>query len=285
MGTPELNPCTQDDVVQSDLGAFLQEDVRFNPWLRVLLGVRGDLFEWNVTSTNPGTPPGQGTGVVQRGIVNPKLQTVVTPTTGWDLYLDAGGGFHSNDARAVVAQNGVGALPRAWGAEVGTRLTLLDRRLDLAAAFWFIHLQSETVFVADEGTTEPSDPTDRYGLDLEVRFRILPWMWADADLTLAHSAYTRDQGNGSAVPLAPTFIGQAGLSVLHPAGWRGRLGARWVGSRPATSDPSDLRLQAQGYFLLDLTVAYRWRFLEVGLVAEETSGNPINVRGTLALYF
>jgi len=320
VGTPELNPCTQDDVVQSNLGAFLQEDVRFNPWLRVVLGVRGDLFEWNVTNTNPGAPPGQGTGVVQRGVVNPKLQTVFTPATGWDLYLDAGGGFHSNDARAVVAQNGVGALPRAWGAEVGTRLSLLDRRLDLAAALWFIHLQSEQVFVADEGTTEPSDPTDRYGLDLEARFRILPWLWADADLTLAHAAYTRDQGNGRAVPLAPTLTGQAGLSVLHPAGWRGRLGARWVGSRPATSDPDDPRLQAQGYFLLDLTVAYRWRFLEVGLVIENvldsswreaqfasdsyvagrddpslagrgvtdihfTPGNPINVRGTLAFYF
>ena len=41
-----------------------------------------------------------------------------------------------------------------------------------------------------------------------------------------------------------------------------------MGSRPATSDPNDPRLQAQGYFLLDLTVAYRWRFLEVGLVIE-----------------
>jgi outer membrane receptor protein involved in Fe transport len=320
VGEPALNPCGLDDVVQSNLALFLQEDMRFTPWLRVLLGVRGDLFEWNVTNTspNPSTLPNQGTAVVQRGIVNPKLQTVITPATGWDLYLDAGGGFHSNDARAVVAQNGVGALPRAWGAEVGTRLSLLDRRLDLAAAFWFIHLQSEFVFVADEGTTEASDPTDRYGVDLEARFRILPWLWADADLTLAHAAYTRDQGNGSAVALAPTFTGQAGLSAFHPAGWRGRIGARWVGTRPATQDPNGL--QAQGYFLVDLTLAYRWRFLEVGLIVENvlntswreaqfanasyvagrddpslagkgvedihfTPGNPINVRGTLALYF
>ena len=320
VGDAPLNPCTLDDVVQSDLAAFLQEDVRFTPWLRLLLGVRGDLFEWNVTngSPNPSTLPNQGTAVVQRGIVNPKLQAIITPLTGWDLYLDAGGGFHSNDARAVVAQNGSGALPRAWGGEVGTRLSLFDRRLDLAAALWAIHLQSELVFVADEGTTEASDPTDRYGVDLEARFRILPWMWADFDLTLAHAAYTKDQGNGSAVALAPTLTGQAGLSVLHPAGWRGRLGARWVGGRPATEDPNGL--QAQGYFIVDLTLAYRWRFLEVGLVLENvlnagwreaqfanrsyvagrddpslagtgvedihfTPGNPINVRGTVALYF
>ena len=322
-GAP-LNPCALDEVVQSDLAAFLQQDVRFTPWLRVVLGVRGDLFEWNVThdGPNPSTAANHGTGVVQRGIVNPKLQTVITPLTGWELYLDAGGGFHSNDARAVVASNSSGALPRAWGGEVGTRLSLLDRRLDLAAALWVIHLQSELVFSADEGTTQASDPTDRHGLDLEARFRILPWMWADLDLTLAHAAYTEDHGNARAVALAPTFTGQAGLSVIHPAGIRGRIGARWVGSRPATEDPNGL--QAAGYFILDLTLAYRWRFVEVGLAIENllntawreaqfanssyvvgrddpskdprnggngvfdlhfTPGNPINVRATLALYF
>ena len=318
VGDVPLNPCTLDDVVQADLALFLQEDVRFTPWLRVLVGVRGDHFEWNVTNVSPNAVPGTASGIISRDIVNPKLQVIVTPVTGWDLYLDAGGGFHSNDARAVVAQNGSGALPRAWGGEVGTRLSLLDRRLDLAAALWAIHLQSELVFVADEGTTEAAGPTDRYGLDLEARFRILPWMWVDLDLTLAHAAYTQDQGNGSAVALAPTFTGQAGLSVLHPAGWRGRLGARWVGSRPATTDPNGL--QAQGYLILDLTLAYRWRSLEVGLVVENvldstwceaqfanssyvagrddpsrrgagvldihfTPGNPINARATVALYF
>ena len=320
---PSLNPCDSADVVQSNLAAFLQEDVRFTPWFRMLLGVRGDLFEWNVTDTRPETgTAGQGTGVVQRGIVNPKLQAILTPKTGWDLYLDGGGGFHSNDARAVVRNGGSGALPRAWGGEVGTRLSLLDRRLDVATALWFIHLQSELVFDADVGTTEPSAPTNRYGVDLEVRYRILPWMWADLDLTLAHAEYTQDAGNGNAVALAPTFTGQAGLSVAHPSGWRGRLGARWVGSRPATENPNGLR--ADGYFIVDLTVAYRWRFLELGLIVENllnsswreaqfantsyvvgrddpakdprnggqgvedivfTPGNPVSVRGTLAVYF
>jgi hypothetical protein len=208
--------------------------------------------------------------------MNSELQTVITPLTGWELHLQSGEGLRRNDARAAMALDEAAATPRVWGAEVGTRLSLLDQRLELAAAFWFVHLESDSVRAADEGAPEPSEFTDPYGLDFEIRFRILPWMWADGTLTLAQ--------DGSAVPLAPTFIGQAGLSVLHPAGWRGRLGARWVGSRPATSDPNDPRLQAQGYFLLDLTVAYRWRFLEVGLAVEEAP-DPINVRGALALYF
>jgi outer membrane receptor protein involved in Fe transport len=319
------NPCDDSDIVQSDLAAFAQEDVRFNKWARVVLGVRSDLFEWNVTNKLPFNPdlpaganPNQGTGVVQKAIVNPKLQAVFTPVPIWDLYLDAGGGFHSNDARAIVESNGVGALPRAWGAELGTRLSLVDGRLDLAGALWFLHLQSEFVFDADVGTTEAADPTNRYGFDFEARYQILPWLWADVDVSLAHAVYTTDQGNGNAVALAPTFTGQAGLSVFHPpglTGFRGRLGARWVGDRPATPDGS---LVATGYFVVDVTGAYRWRFLEFGLSIQNlfntvyreaqfattyqvreapynqtapatgitfTPGNPIALYATAAVYF
>ncbi len=267
------NPCDDADIVQSDLSVFAQEDVRFSPWARVLLGLRSDLFEWNVTNQLPynpspppaGVEPNQGTAVIQKAIVNPKLQAVFTPIPIWDIYLDAGGGFHSNDARVVVATNGVGALPRATGAELGTRLSLVDGKLDLAGALWYLHLQSEFVFNADVGTTEPAGPTNRYGFDFEARYQILSWLWADFDTSLAHAVYTENYGNGNAVALAPTFTGQAGLSLFHPSwlpGLRARLGARWVGDRPANTEGT---LTATGYFIVDLYGAYRWRFVEVGL--------------------
>ena len=266
------NPCDDADITQTNLSAFAQEDVRFNRWARVLLGVRSDLFEWNVTNQlpynsdpPPASNPNQGTAVIQKAIVNPKLQAVFTPLPLWDLYLDGGGGFHSNDARAIVASNGVGALPRAWGVEVGTRLSLFDGRLDVAGALWFLHLQSEFVFDADVGTTEAAGPTNRRGFDFEARYQILSWLWADVDVSVAHAVYTENSGNGNAVALAPTFTGQAGLSLFHPSwapGFRARIGARWVGNRPANQEDT---LVAQGYFLVDLYGAYRWRFLEFGL--------------------
>ncbi len=266
------NPCDDANIVQSDLAVFAEEDVRFNPWVRVLVGVRSDLFEWNVTNQlpynndpPPGSNPNQGTGVIQKAIVNPKLQAVFTPIPVWDIYLDAGGGFHSNDARAIVASNGLGALPRATGAELGTRLSLVDGKLDLAAALWYLHLQSEYVFDPDLGMTEAAGPTNRYGFDFEARYQILSWLWADFDTSLAHAVYTENFGNGNAVALAPTFTGQAGLSLFHPAwlpGLRARIGARWVGDRPANSQDT---LTATGYFIVDLYAAYRWRFLEFGL--------------------
>jgi outer membrane receptor protein involved in Fe transport len=324
--TPESEPppvpCDDSDISQTNIAGYLEEDAWVLPQLRVIAGIRADLFAWSVTDLRPGAtpqpPPGQSptTGTVQRAIVNPKLRVVLTPTPGWDIYLDGGGGFHSNDARAVIASGGSGALPRAWGGELGTRVRLLDGRLDLAAAGWILELQSEQVFSADQATTEAAGATRRYGLDLEARWQILPWLWADADLSLAHARYRRNTGNGNAVALSPTLTGQAGLSVLHPLGFRGRLGVRFIGDRPATENPSGLI--AEGYTVVDLTLAWRWHFIEVGVAVENlldsrwreaqfattslvaaapyrettahtdvnfTPGNPLNVRATVALYF
>jgi len=310
------NPCSDAQISQSSVGAYVEEDLRIAPWIRVVAGARADLFELNVDDLKPSaaTPEGPTTGVVQRSIVNPKLQVVLRPTPQWDIYLDGGGGFHSNDARGVIAARGSGALPRAWGSEIGTRLHLFDK-LDLAAALWQLHLQSEQVFSADNASTIPSDPTQRYGVDLEVRYAIFPWLWADGDLSLARAHYTNDRGNGNAVALAPTRTATLGISLLHPDGLRGRIGLRHVGDRPATRDRS---LTAQGYTLIDLFLGYRRSFWEVGLVIENlfdakwreaqfadesqlrlppyqesapvtdihfTPGPPLNVRGTLALYF
>jgi outer membrane receptor protein involved in Fe transport len=90
---------------------------------------------------------------------------------------------------------------------------------------------------------------------------------------------------------------------------------RYVGDRPATADGS---ITAKGYTLVDLSLGYRWRFVEVGLVVENlldtewseaqfasasrlafapyneaapvtdlhfTPGSPVNGRLTLSLFF
>jgi len=309
------NPCSDSQITQSNIGMYFEEDMRLTRWLRIVAGARADLFEFNVSDRKPLAAVGSDptTGVVQKSIVNPKLQIVLRPSGWWDIYLDGGGGFHSNDARGVVASRGRGAVPRAWGAEIGTRLYLGN--LDLAAAGWYLRLQSEQVFSPEEDTTAPSDPTRRYGFDLEARWRILPWLWADGDLSLSRATFTQDRGNGAAVALAPTRMAALGLSGLHPDGYKGRIGLRHVGNRPATQDES---LTAEGYTLFDLSLGYRRAFWELGLVIENvfnqrwreaqfandsqlrippynetrpstdihfTPGNPNNVRATLSLYY
>jgi outer membrane receptor for monomeric catechols len=226
--------------------------------------------------------------------------------------LNGGGGFHSNDARAVIASDGAGALPRAWGAEIGSRVDVANR-LDVSAALWFLYLQDEFVFNQDTGGTSSNGSTRRYGLDLTARWDIYKrWFWADLDLSLAHATYVENYGNGNSIALAPLETLTAGVSMLLPNGLKGRLAVRQIGDRPATQDGS---LTAQGYTVFDLTAGYRWRFLEILLSVQNlfnatwreaqfatvsrlpgepaagvndinfTPGAPINVTATGIVYF
>ncbi|GAC1339964.1 MAG: hypothetical protein NVSMB23_09610 [Myxococcales bacterium] len=233
------NPCVSTNDRQTDAAAYIQEE--WNPLrqLRLILGLRSDLFIFDVRSLKPdgsidADHPVPLAPVVERSIQSPKASLVLTPVDELDLFFNFGSGFHSNDARSVIESSGTGALPRALAYEVGARARLLDNRLNLGGALWLLDLQSELVWSGDEGGTMPSDPTRRYGVDLEARYEILPWLFADLDVSLARSQYKVDSGNGNAVALAPPRIITGGLTARHPSGLRASLRLRHIGQRPGS---------------------------------------------------
>jgi outer membrane receptor protein involved in Fe transport len=190
----------------------------------------------------------------------------VSPLASTDVFVNFGYGFHSNDARGVVrSQDPVTPLARTMGYEVGARTRLLDRRLELAFALWGLDIDSETVWVGDEGTTEASGATRRLGVEGEARAEIRPWLFADADVTVSDAKFRDNAGNGRAVALAPRFTFSGGLAALHPSGLRGGLRGLHIAERPATEDGF---LRAEAATLVELYAAYRWRSLELALTVE-----------------
>jgi outer membrane receptor protein involved in Fe transport len=269
-------------VTQENLAGYLQEDIRFGRHVRLILGARVDYFNFDVTDHNEdlSTLGTKTSGTRQQGLVSPKANLVVTPLVEprhrLELFANFGTGYHSNDARVVIRRPDDVVIPRAIGAEGGARFHLelpKGRYLDLAAAGWYIYLQSETVFSGDDGVFEQSNPTQRYGVDAELRARLMKWLWADVDASFAHAEFTGsppsgNAGNGTAVALAPRRIIQAGLTFRHPVrggDLRSALRLRHVGDRPATQDGS---LTALGYTVLDFTAAYAYRWFEVGVILE-----------------
>jgi TonB family protein len=269
-----------DDLHLTNVALYASEDVIWSRWLRTVAGLRGDYFAYDVADGNPlpALPPGAApdpaainpTGQRQVALLSPKASLVLTPAPALDVYLNFGTGFHSNDARLAVTGVTGNVVPRATEGEVGARARVGDR-LDVAFALWYIYLQSEIVFQGDSGTFSPSDPTRRYGLDLEARLRLLPWLWADADLALAHAAFVSNGGNGGAVALAPRVAYTGGLTARHPRGWKAALRVRGVRDRPVVN-PADQALftaagrpvpVAQGYTILDLFAGYEARRWEL----------------------
>ena len=278
--------CDNADVGQSNLFLYAEENARLAPWFRAVLGVRGDLFTWNVVDQRAAPLPDAlpTTGLVERSIASPKLALVISPLSNLDLYIDGGGGFHSNDARGIIAVNGAGALPRAWGAEVGGRLNLFNR-LSISSALWFLYLDEEVTFDPDIDSDAPNPPTRRFGIDVSAKWDIYNhWLFADVDFMAAHVQYTTTLNTdglsaegvpqilgGLNVPLAPTETLTAGLSAEFPIGLKARLSLRQMDNHPANENGSET---AQGYALLDLTASYRWRFLQFAASVENVLDTP-----------
>lgn len=236
-------------ISQARLGAFVQEDILWTPWLRTVTGLRIDSFAFSVDD-NLGNSSGQKFATE----VSPKVSLVVSPTRNTDVYLNSGGGFHSNDARALVRETDVGTpLTQATGYEIGAR-TRLANRVDLATSLWLLDLSQETVWVGDEGVTEARGATRRYGIEVEARVKLLDWLTADGDLTQSRARFVNAPAGEELIPLAPRRTLTAGLSAHHSGGLMGRFGVRSLSDRPLTEDGF---LVAEGFTLLDATIGYR----------------------------
>jgi outer membrane receptor protein involved in Fe transport len=251
-----LRRLTRNAVDQQAFAWYAGEDVVWSEWLRTIVGARVDHLRFDVGERLHARGPRASRGRASDTLASPKATAVLAPRRGWEVFLNFGRGFHSNDARGVTRRvEAADPTAAATGAEIGTRLRFLDR-LDLAAAYFLLDLDSELVFVGDEGTTEASGRTRRHGLEVEARWRVTDWLSADVDVTRVEATF-RDAPRGEdEIPLAPRHTVSGGLSARHPSGAFGSLRSRTVSDRPATEDGT---LTARGYTVFDLEAGWAFR--------------------------
>ena len=269
-----LTNVIDNDVHETSVGAWAKEEIQLTRRFRLVGGVRADNFTFQVNDRleDLNTRGSRSSGVRGRSLVSPKASAILTAHRTTNLFANFGYGFHSNDARGVVrSQQPVTPLTRTLGYEVGARTRVLGGRLESAVSLWAINVDSETVWIGDEGTTESGGSTRRTGVEWEGRCELRPWLFADADVTVAKAKFRQNAGNGNSVALAPRLTASGGLSALHPSGWRGALRALYIASRPATEDSF---LTAEATAVADAFAAYRWRAVEVTLNVE----NVLNQR-------
>jgi hypothetical protein len=187
-----------------------------------------------------------------------------SPNRDLQLYLKTGIGFHSNDARVVVANNGDEILPAAYGADLGAIYKLTDR-LVLNTAAWVLFLDQEFVYVGDAGVVEPSGKTRRLGIDFGMRYEALDWLYLFGDINYTHGRSTEEPSGMNYIPLAPDLTSSGGIAVEKIGAFSGGINYRYVKDRPANEDNS---IVAKGYFINDLNVNYTYKNLVFGVVLE-----------------
>jgi outer membrane receptor for Fe3+-dicitrate len=256
------NPCNHTDNGIRTLGGYAEADIVPAAWLHVRPGLRVDGFHWDVADLDQetaGDPMTTSAGSSSTALASPKLSLEMHASDQVSFFVNSGFGFHSNDARAAV-KDGTEALARAIGAEGGVRMTPHERAR-VSADVWYLHLSSEQVWSGDAGGTEPSDPTRRFGFDLEGSIDATAWLSLDANVTWAKSTFVANAGNAGALALAPRWMGSGGATVHDKRGFvslRTRGIADRVGNDAGT-------LTAKGYLLFDLIAGKKLGKLDLEL--------------------
>lgn len=254
-------------IAESQIGIYVEEDARVRKWLRFIAGARAQRVDVNVEDhlEDRKTLGNRTSGYKGATQLLPKFMGVLSPIPQLDLFASLGRGFHSNDARGVVRGRAPATLlTPVMGYEVGARVTPLPN-LSLSATGFLMDVDSELVWVGDAGTTEASGQTRRYGVELDARFRLGNWLFADVDATFTHARYRANEGNGGAVALAPTRTFSAGVGVRPTFGDftpSASFRIKSIGPRPATEDES---LVAEGFTIVDATAGLRWKQIEAGI--------------------
>lgn len=197
-------------------------------------------------------------------ILSPKLKIQYTVNKNQQWYVKFGKGFHSNDARVVVANKGQEILPAAYGADLGVILKP-NPKLLLNIAVWYLYLQQEFVYAGDDGMIEPSGRSVRKGIDLITRYQLTQHWFAHLNVNLAKPRSLDAAKGQNYIPLAPTFSSTGGLFYKTGQGWNGSISYRYLKSRPANEDNS---VVAKTYLVADAAINYTRSRYEIGLSVE-----------------
>ena len=240
---------TDSDILEASYAPFVKAEVQPTDWLRLAGGLRGETFTFDVRN-RCATCAEQPAGRQNSSIVLPKMNLILGPWAGTELFANYGEGFHSNDARSAVTPGSI-PLARAKTYEVGVRSRPWGPDgVELTATAWALDLQSELVFVGDEGTTEIRGASRRRGVELAVRGQIMGPLYFNGSVTWTKAEFT----NGDAIPLAPEMTAYGALLLKWPEGLTSQLQATYLGARPLIEDRS---VSSSSWITVDLSERYQ----------------------------
>lgn len=107
--------------------------------LEITAGLRGDYFTNQYTDKLAGN-----IGSSNSFIISPKLNFNYRINDKVQIYWYNGQGFHSNDTRVAVAQNGREVVTPAWGSDLGGIIKLSHKAV-IQTALWYLWMKQEFV--------------------------------------------------------------------------------------------------------------------------------------------
>jgi TonB dependent receptor/TonB-dependent Receptor Plug Domain len=245
-----------DDVYESNVGIYATANYQVNDWFRIQPGLRADGFYFDVKSDNP-----LNSGTETDGAVSPKLSLIFGPWAETEFYANAGLGFHSNDARGVtLGANAVDPLVRTYGFELGARTEAIPDVVSTLALF-YLHSDSELLYIGDAGTSEAGPATARYGVEWSTYWRPIDGFTLDNELTLS-TGKLLGVGSVDEIPGSVPITLSTGITLGKAEGLFGSLRSRYFSPRPLIEDGS---VDSRASWQMNARLGYRKNDWEVSL--------------------
>ena len=232
---------TQESTVrETSVGAYAENATQWTPWLRGVVGLRADHFNFKVDSSIAAN-----SGSRSANIASPKLSLILGPWAKTEYFVNFGYGFHSNDARGTTATvaakdpNGpsidpVNPLVSSKGGELGLRTEIIPG-LQSSLSLWALKLDSELLFVGDAGETEASRASKRYGVEWNNHYSATKWLLLDADLAMSRARFTApdpaEPRLGAHIPGSIQTVASLGATITDLGAWFGQFQVRYFGPR------------------------------------------------------
>ncbi|MES3024171.1 MAG: TonB-dependent receptor [Pseudomonadota bacterium] len=238
----QLATTRSDRVRQRSAGMYLENAVKWNKVFRTVAGIRADYFN-NQVDSNLAVNSGKADG----NQLSPKLGLIFGPWNKTELYVNAGRGFHSNDARgttiSIDPKTGSEAtreapLVASRGFEAGLRSEAI-RGLQSSLAIYRLDVASELLFKGDAGSTvDTGRPSRRTGVEFSNYYKANSWLTIDADFAYAKARYRNPDPAGQRIPGSIEGVASLAMAVENLGPWFGALQLRYFGPRPLVEDNS-----------------------------------------------
>ena len=278
----ELSETRRDRIKETSVGAYFENTTHWAEKFRTVLGLREDYYRFDVNSSLEAN-----SGKTHASLVSPKLGLIFGPWSKTEFYLNAGAGFHSNDARGTVITvdpksgdpaDRVPGLVRAKSVEAGIRTEIIPR-LQSTLSLYGLDFDSELIFQGDAGTTSAGRPSRRVGIEFSNYYKPTDWLTIDADIAYAKARFRDADPVGRRIPGAVEGVASLAASVDNLGPYFGALQFRYFGPRPLIEDNG---VRSKSTTTLNGRVGYK---IEPDISVELEGFNLLNSKSSAIDYY
>ena len=255
----------EDSARELSLSTYAESEFALSENLRLTIGLRADYIRFDVEALRA-----ENSGTESDALLQPKFGLAYRLSDSLELYANYGHGFHSNDVRAAVNRidpvtgedtEAQDILVEGRGGEIGFRYDNL-KGFNISLTAFELATDSELVFVGDAGTTEPSDPTRRSGVELNAFYSISKRLVIDLSAARARGHFRGLPDGANSITDAHENVAAAGLTYVGTQGVTASLRVRYFGDAALTEDESVMK---ENSTLINAGVSYSAGAWEMGI--------------------